>query len=114
MNPDIKADWVAALRSGEYKQGQGTLRRGDKFCCLGVLYEACGLVMWHPITMAFAPSDGPPVYTNDWDEDRNVGYPSEELYEKVGLNPGDGQRLAGFNDEGKNFNLIADYIEEQL
>ncbi len=32
--------WVKALRSGEYQQGKDALRKGDKFCCLGV---ACDL-----------------------------------------------------------------------
>jgi hypothetical protein len=32
--------WIAALRSGEYKQGKGNLRDMDnKFCCLGVLCD---------------------------------------------------------------------------
>ena len=35
MNDNAKK-WVAALRSGEYQQGQFNLRTGDKFCCLGV------------------------------------------------------------------------------
>jgi hypothetical protein len=35
----IQQEWVDALRSGKYKQGKGTLRRGDEFCCLGVLCE---------------------------------------------------------------------------
>lgn len=44
MNPDIKAQWVTALRSGEYVQGVGALRsltiHGDiGYCCLGVLCE---------------------------------------------------------------------------
>lgn len=44
MNPDVKARWLAALRSGEYVQGQGRLRRHDAdgttyHCCLGVLCE---------------------------------------------------------------------------
>lgn len=28
--------WVEALRSGEYQQGKGNLRKGERFCCLGV------------------------------------------------------------------------------
>lgn len=28
--------WVAALRSGKYKQGQGCLRNAMAYCCLGV------------------------------------------------------------------------------
>ena len=40
MNPEIKALWLTALRSGDYKQGQGVLRDGaDNFCCLGVLTD---------------------------------------------------------------------------
>ena len=31
--------WVSALRSGDYEQGRNNLRRGDKFCCLGVACE---------------------------------------------------------------------------
>ena len=39
MNARIKKLWVAALRSGKYKQGHGGLRDGDRFCCLGVLCD---------------------------------------------------------------------------
>jgi hypothetical protein len=50
MNKEIKAKWVAALRSGKYKQTTGALRRGDSFCCLGVL---CNLhAEAHPKTAA--------------------------------------------------------------
>ena len=28
--------WVEALRSGDYKQAEGALSRGDSYCCLGV------------------------------------------------------------------------------
>lgn len=43
MDPEVKAAWVAALRSGEYIQGKGALARMDgdvtRYCCLGVLCE---------------------------------------------------------------------------
>lgn len=45
MNPEAKALWLAALRSGDYKQAQGNLaaintREGTiGFCCLGVLCD---------------------------------------------------------------------------
>jgi hypothetical protein len=39
MHPHIKSLWVAALRSGEYKQAQGALRTPDGMCCLGVLCD---------------------------------------------------------------------------
>lgn len=43
MNPTVKAAWIAALRSGEYKQGYGKLRTNysteKEYCCLGVLCD---------------------------------------------------------------------------
>ncbi len=40
MNPAVKALWVAALRSGDYKQCTGLLTDGNcGFCCLGVLCD---------------------------------------------------------------------------
>lgn len=40
MNPVIKQKWVEALRSGEYKQGEGMLKSpSNKYCCLGVLTD---------------------------------------------------------------------------
>lgn len=39
MKPEIKALWVAALRSGEYRQGFKRLRHVDCYCCLGVLTD---------------------------------------------------------------------------
>jgi hypothetical protein len=39
MNKRIKTSWIKRLLSGKYKQGKGSLRDGDKFCCLGVLCE---------------------------------------------------------------------------
>ena len=43
MTPELKAKWVEVLRSGEYEQGQETLRSYDnKFCCLGVLLDFIG------------------------------------------------------------------------
>lgn len=43
MNPEIKALWIEALRSGEYKQGRGCLKADysgkAQYCCLGVLTE---------------------------------------------------------------------------
>lgn len=43
MNPEIKAQWVAALRSGEYEQGRNKLNTDGKYCCLGVLCELAHL-----------------------------------------------------------------------
>lgn len=39
MNPEIKAEWVAALRSGEYAKTTGELHDDVGYCCLGVLCD---------------------------------------------------------------------------
>ena len=50
MYTKIKAEWVAALRSGEYLKGVGRLARIDlddgvaSYCCLGVLCEISPVV----------------------------------------------------------------------
>ena len=46
MNQEIKKQWVAALRSGKYKQTKGTLietskKEGLSYCPLGVLTRLC-------------------------------------------------------------------------
>lgn len=41
LPPDVKKNWVEALRSGSFQQGHGTLMRKDDkhtYCCLGVLH----------------------------------------------------------------------------
>ena len=47
MDAATKAKWVAALRSGKYKQGTGQLRTEDDcYCCLGVLCDISGVGQW--------------------------------------------------------------------
>lgn len=37
IDPDIKAKWIEALRSGKYNQCIGKLTDNKGYCCLGVL-----------------------------------------------------------------------------
>lgn len=39
MDLQIRTRWTAALRSGEYEQGNDQLYDGGKYCCLGVLCD---------------------------------------------------------------------------
>jgi len=44
MNPEVKAQWIEALESGEYTQGRGALTKvgpdgSRSHCCLGVLTD---------------------------------------------------------------------------
>lgn len=98
MTPQLKAKWIEALRSGEYKQTTGILRYVDNgeesFCCMGVLCEVVGVPR------------------------ASVGYSFDGgLYEVAGLPasmlPRERQaHLVTMNDhEEKTFSEIADWIE---
>lgn len=109
MNENAKK-WVEALRSGDYSQAKGWLRREDRFCCLGI---ACNL---------HAEATG-----NAWETD-DTQYAGEASYLGSGsvLPPkvqtwlgltdstggiSDDQCLSGDNDIGHTFEQIADTIE---
>lgn len=65
MNPEIRARWAAALRSGDYEQTSGSLSDGQAFCCLGVLCDLAARDKVIPPLVA----DGKPVYGEDTDEE---------------------------------------------
>ena len=113
MNPKIKAQWLVALRSGDYQQGKSLLhyqvlhyedRYEDRFCCLGVL---CDL---------YAKDTG-----NTWESNGSVCnmHRSDQLIppqvqEWAGLKHSNPMGLAGRNDNGATFEEIAELIEENL
>ncbi len=118
--------WVAALRSGEYQQGEGYLLTSDedevkRYCCLGV---ACELYhQEHPDTSRWAKNsnfDNCVVFFiedgDDHDSEETV-LPSK-VQDWLGLADGeggyDGGSLIGLNDSEKyTFNKIADAIESE-
>ena len=42
VNPRVKTLWLDALRGEQYEQGHGCLRRGNRFCGIGVLCDIHG------------------------------------------------------------------------
>lgn len=95
LDPAKKALWVAALRSGEYKQGKGCLHNDGKFCCLGV---------WLKVVKGKLSAVGDHI-TN------NLYY---DQMEREGI---DTLTLASLNDDsfhGHSFPQIADWIEANL
>jgi hypothetical protein len=112
MNPEIKAQWLAALRSGEYEQGSGTLKTDlGQYCCMGVL---CKLAADQDVV-------------SEKDEFYGQMYPSYKVITWSGiptLNPvvtvnglgSEGRvNLADLNDTyNYSFAQIADLIEAQL
>jgi hypothetical protein len=143
MNQDVKQKWVTALRSGEYKQTGGRLRKGDCYCCLGVLtdlydkdkdkdikchawheehglyfYESDGVTVEATLpesVMKWADLDEPnPVVRED--RKRYFDKKLEELGEHLSIDQAICKTsLAYLNDnEGLDFNQLADIIEAQL
>ena len=118
MNREVKAEWVEALRSGQYRQGANYLRKNngqeDEFCCLGVL---CEIAVEHgaisePLRKASR------IYSYALGEMQVL---PQSVVEWAGLpddNPTIGRsgvRLTGLNDSGLyTFAEIAALIEEDL
>ncbi len=118
MKKDVKERWLAALRSGEYKQGAGFLRQdiGERttspnlkdacHCCLGVLLEAEG-ERW--------------TYRDDWSrvyvgcKTGKDSFLAQETLMEVGLGYESMVALSRANDWRRlSFKDIADAIEECL
>jgi len=119
---DLAVKWIAALRSGEYKQTKGALRKADGFCCLGVLCDLTrkeGLVStdWKERLVTtnrlyFADGEGNEVYEFDG---MRIWPPDEvrSLIETDKL-PISFWQLAERNDNGASFESIAADIEQAL
>jgi hypothetical protein len=131
MDPELKKEWVEALRSGRYKQGKNTLRtKDDEYCCLGVLCDIAaqkGLGSWHdePGGWYFqVSSDGsqgialPPTGVARWAfqpvDPEDEAFPIDNPVVPV---EGTALRssLAELNDEEDyTFSKIADVVEKYL
>jgi len=123
VNKERVDDWVAALRSGEYKQGGGQLHSvyDNEFCCLGVLCDV------------FMKANPGYSWDNNYFSKDNAqlesAYPTKEVMEYFGLdglnplndgNPrvlvnGESVSCAQLNDtRNYTFQKIADVIEENF
>jgi hypothetical protein len=107
MDQKVKRKWIAALRSGKFKQARETLLDKDTgaMCCLGVLahIQVCDLTRLKNLEKVTPPR----------------GY-------AAGLAPKDAKRLASMNDghdwsafmqpkiKKLSFKGIASYIEKNL
>ena len=127
MKIELKQKWLAALRSGEYKQCSGTLtgRAGNGsdvgYCCLGVLAKVVGL---NVISGEFTNDKGEidevdGVGDSPFDALRDEYNPIWELADERGAGepPAKGMVLSeaiDMNDNDKSFIEIADYLETHL
>lgn len=124
MRQDIKEQWVAALRSGEFNQARRYLSIDGGYCCLGVLCELAyrdGVITER---MEFGDDgENPVVYdgnlsvlpdsVRDWagldDNNPAVPEPVPGIQANYPWKP-----LSAMNDNGESFAYIAKVIERYL
>lgn len=104
----VRDEWLPALRSGEYQQGKGRLRRfDDTFCCLGV---AADLLVRAGVLPAWKVTKGESSYQCAG----MTGALGESAYRRTGISNDLQSALIDLNDsEGKSFPEIADFIERE-
>lgn len=120
MNQAIKAQWLAALRSGAYKQTTGMLRKDNGYCCLGVLCDLAsktGIGTWSGLGRFEVP-----YFIAD--DGRSIDLLPHAIVAWAGLNACDpsinGGSLSEYNDgtskvgREHTFAEIADLIEAHL
>ena len=108
--------WVNALRSGEYRQTKGYLKKSSGFCCLGVLCDLSikdgGRGEW-----SSAYYDNPPTFIfghANFEVAAFSAMPPVQITDYLGLTYEEAVYVASMNDKGKSFSEIADYIENKL
>lgn len=131
MNPDVKANWIEALRSGRYEQGEGKLKLMHEdtsrsfYCCLGILSEVQGLdavpglprenegeLGFWDYRFKFTAKD---VNSGDTYTEEQATMPTEDwLNQACDMGLFEAELLAAMNDGGVSFEGIANWIEENL
>jgi len=113
INVELKNKWLAALRSGDYVQGNTFLLKDGKYCCLGVLCE-------------LAAKDNSRIIVGPGDRDDSIAFDSFAntvpisvmsqlithnlpLYDVMW-----GTAIRMNDKERKTFPEIADYLERAL
>lgn len=114
--------WIDLLKSGQYKQVKGKLKRplfdygelcGDGYCCLGLA--------WDKVIGVETESNGVYYYFGQW---KNSGALTTQASESLCLYDVDGEgapkpyysnkrSLAGMNDSGRSFAEIAEILERE-
>lgn len=106
----LRTEWLAALRSGEYRQAPGALQANDAsgFCCLGVLCDLA--VKRHPeLGMRWG-------FENITEADSCISnFPPRSFDQMLGNLDLYVDDLMHMNDrDDKSFDEIADFIEANI
>lgn len=137
LKPEIKRRWIEALRSGQYQQTRGALRRlgtdtnstgesyPEGFCCLGVL---CDVIAGDIDGQWLAPDESGALAFSAPDSDPKQGLLPDSVMSFVQAEDSlvplrntvslrtvmRHTSLVGINDEGASFSEISDIIEQHL
>lgn len=125
MKQNVMKEWVKALRSGKYKQGQSYLKatwnkKTTRHCCLGVLCELYNNTMKKSKKKALKETTNKDTVVHKFGSSDSL-LPSV-VRKWAGLKTSDGEckdshdafltSLSDMNDFGANFNKIANFIEK--
>lgn len=102
MKKEIAETWSHLLRSGEFKQGTHWLEHSDYYCVNGIL---CLIALTEGVT--------------DYSKLQNMAFfnqsplfPPQAVLKWAKVKEESLHRLAKWNDEGMDFNKLAEYIDE--
>ena len=112
IDPEFKAKWLEALRSGRYPQTRDTLPDKFGFCCLGVACDISGKGTW--VSSPSLSGKQIQMFVISPYGSSKTCIPSP-LREEIGLTEAEHKFLANLNDSRKaTFAKIADWIERNL
>jgi hypothetical protein len=131
LRPEVKAEWLTRLRSGNYPQGTTYLRWKGKYCCLGVL---CEIAQEQGATSDSETGNGSPSYFGPatgngsrsaiWTPGDVVRWAFEDVPETLNADEfawlitgpddtgADIANLGQLNDRGETFEEIANIIDQ--
>jgi len=121
MDKKLRKNLIKALESGEYKQANGLLHDGKRFCCLGVACDISIEMDW------ILDLNGPEAVVYSLPEDlvdddvtSAFGYefdglymPTEKALNVIGMTLQEASILAGMNDRGDTFRQIAKALRDE-
>jgi hypothetical protein len=116
MTPELKAKWLAALRSGKYQQGEGALNKDGKFCCLGVLCDVAGYEWFEDELPGYKTCSAGRAFIENATELEKLGLSSEIQIFCCSLNDGTFPSSDKIQPDNypHSFKEIADWLEKNL